>query len=59
MRLNLSWRNWDLIDVELHLVRRHDEDDDVPTLHASGSANIERADSYGDPETIVGFGFQR
>jgi hypothetical protein len=60
VRLNLYWRGWDLIDVELHLCRRRpDDDDDGPTLRAHGGGQAERADPFGDPGTVVTFGFAR
>lgn len=61
MRLTLRWRGRDVIDVELHVWRNREDttDDSGPTLQASGGGQAERADTYGDPATIAGFGFQR
>ena len=61
MRLNLYWRGRDVIDVEVHMWRRRDDDQpqgSAPKLEASGGGQAERADTYGDPATIAGFGFR-
>lgn len=58
MKLTLAWRDRDVLDVELHLWRkRDDETDDAPRLEASGGGQAERASTYGDPAAIVRFGF--
>lgn len=61
MRLNLYWRGRDVIDVELHVWRQRAEDDgdEPPTLQASGGGQAERAETFGDPGTVVSFGFSR
>lgn len=62
MRLNLYWRGWDLLDVELHIVRRRPDGnaaDEGPSLRATDGGQAERADPFGDPGTVVGFGFSR
>jgi hypothetical protein len=62
VRLTLYWRGYDLLDVELHLIRRRPDDDppdhDGPALEAGGSLeSSDRAEPYGDPATVVRFGF--
>jgi len=59
MRLNVYWRGRDVIDVEVHLWRKRDDDEqpDPPKLEASGGGQVERADHFGDPDTAVSFGF--
>lgn len=63
MRLSLYWRGRDVLDVELHVWRKRDDDQpepDAPRLEASGGGGqAERADAFGDPDTIVSFGFGR
>jgi len=60
VRLNLYWRGRDVLDVELHLWRRRDEPtaEAAPTMQANGGGQAERSDHFGDPATIVTFGFQ-
>lgn len=71
MRLNLYWRGWDLIDIEVHprriaaavLTTRPDDEptaahQETPVVQASGTHNFALADPYGDPATTGGFGFQ-
>jgi len=61
VRLSLSWRDRDVVDVEIHAWRKRPDDqpaDSAPKLEASGGGQAERAEHYGDPATIAGFGFQ-
>lgn len=62
MRLNLYWRGRDVIDVELHVWKQRKDDEtpgNSPKLKASGGGQAERADQFGDPDTVVVFGFGR
>ena len=62
MRLNLYWRGRDVIDIEAHLWRKRADDQpqpEPPTLEATGGGQAERAEHFGDPDTIVSFGFGR
>lgn len=69
MRLNLYWRGWDLIDIEVNprriraavLTTRPDDEPTAPeasVVEAAGTHNFTLADPYGDPETMCRFGFQ-
>lgn len=57
MRLVLTVRGVDVVDLELRWPSRKTEPDDTPTLEASGGGQFDRADTYGDPATQHGFGF--
>lgn len=65
MRLNLYWRGRDVIDIEVHVWRLRDEDDEDegPALQASGHlAASELADGTPSPDTYaqaLSFGFGR
>jgi hypothetical protein len=58
MRLVLTIRDADVLTVELHWPGKTSSDDG-PKLQANGSADTERAEPYGDPDTRVMFGFGR
>jgi len=58
VRLNLYWRGWDLVDVEVHLVRRRPDDLGEPlVLEASGNGQFELAEPMDTPDTSVRIGF--
>lgn len=60
MRLNLYWRGRDVVDVEVHVWKRRDPEpvDRGPALQARAAlADTAIADPFGDPGTIVSFGF--
>jgi hypothetical protein len=54
MRLNLYWRGFDIVDVEVHLFRRRIDGDDV-LITRTMLEDSERSDAI-DPDTWV-FGF--
>jgi len=54
MRLNLYWRGYDLIDIEVHALRRRRDDDDFIVIHSG--VNTDLAEDI-DPDTWA-FGFQ-
>ena len=57
MRLTLTIRDTDVLTLELHWPGK--ASDDGPALEASGGGQAERAEHFGDPDTIVSFGFGR
>jgi hypothetical protein len=62
VRVNLYWRGRDVLDVELHQWRKREDTPphgSPPKLEATGGGQAERADTFGDPDTIVSFGFGR
>lgn len=62
MRLNLYWRGRDVVDIELHVWKQRADDEQKPKqprLQATGGGMAERAERFGDPDTIVSFGFGR
>lgn len=56
MRLVLTIRGTDVIDLEIRWPSK--QQDQPPRLEASGGGQAERAEPYGDPATISGFGFR-
>ena len=56
MRLNLYWRGWDLVDVEVHLVRRRPDDEPVEVSNSGGQ--FELAEPMEAPDTTVRIGFR-
>lgn len=57
MRLTLSWRGRDVIDVEIHAWRKHVDEPEQPKLMASGNLqDFSRAEPMA-PDTAVCFGF--
>ena len=60
MRLTLAIGDTDVLTVELHWPwTKQPQQPDGPKLEASGGGQVERADTFGDPDTIVSFGFGR
>jgi hypothetical protein len=60
VRFVLTVHDVDVLDVQLHWPwSTCASTDDAPKLEASGGGQAERAEPYGDPATISGFGFQR
>ena len=57
MRLILTIRGTNVLDVELRWPSSSNDDPPPPKLEASGGGQAERAETYGDPGTTVGFGF--
>jgi hypothetical protein len=61
MRLNLYWRGRDVIDVEVHLWRKREDDqpDNGPTLRAAGHLqDADRAEMVRPDTFVVGFGLR-
>lgn len=59
MRLNLYWRGRDVIDVELHLWRKRDDEPaaEPPVIQASGVLqDADRAEPMQPDTTAFGFG---
>jgi hypothetical protein len=58
VRLNLYWRGWDLVDIEVHLVRRRPADNDGPVLESAAGGQFELAEPEPYPDTRVRVGFR-
>lgn len=58
MRLILTLRGVPVIDLELRLPTNPEPEPERPTLEATDGGQAERADTYGDPATIAGFGLR-
>lgn len=60
MRLNLYWRGRDVVDVELHLWRKRDDEttSDAPKLEAAGHLQDSTRAEPCEPDTKT-FGFSQ
>ena len=61
MRLNLYWRGRDIVDVEMHLWRKREDDDSPEPPELTAGANLQdsgRSEPM-DPDTVTfGFGWR-
>ena len=57
MRLVLTIRGTDVLDLELRWPNKATGEEPAPKLEASGGHDFDRAEPYGDPATQHGFGF--
>lgn len=58
MRLILTMRGTTVVDLELNWpTKQAPAQTQASTIEASGGGQAERAEPYGDPATISGFGF--
>jgi hypothetical protein len=58
MRFVLTVRGVNMIDLEILLPIHTETTGTPPAIEASGGGQMERAEHYGDPATISGFGFR-